>query len=85
VQGFSEKSGNARYEVAQRVACVPVSRILFQTFTHQFTRHPRKDAKRAIVREISASARSRFVRFYTGGDNYSSSERLPTETGDDEV
>ena len=85
MQGSGEKSGNARYEVAQRVACVPVSRVLSQTFTHQCTRHPRKDAKRAIVREISASARSRFVRFYTGGDNYSLSERLSTEMGDDEA
>jgi hypothetical protein len=85
VQGFSEKSGNARYEVAQRVACVPVSRVLSQTFTHQFTRRPRKDAKRAIVREISASARSRYVRFYTGGVDYSLSERLSTEMGDDEA
>ena len=85
MRGFSEKSGNARYEVAQRVACVPVSRVLSQTFIHQFTPHPKKDAKRAIVREISASARSRFVRFYTGRDNCCLSERLSTEMGDDEA
>jgi hypothetical protein len=54
-------------------------------FTHQLTRHPRKDAKRAIVREVPTSARSRFARFYTGGDNYFSSELLSAERGDDEV